>query len=85
MRRFIALMTVVIPFIVDAQLKVWVSYNDEEFAVFKQLVTAFEESTGIEVNVQRIPFEGQEQKILTACATRTAPDLARVDLSLIHI
>ena len=83
MRRFIALMTFVIPFIVDAQLKVWVSYNDEEFAVFNQLVTAFEESTSIEVNVQRIPFEGQEQKILTACATRTAPDLARVDCAFL--
>ncbi len=65
------------------QLKIWVSYNDEEFAVFKEIVKDFEQKTGIKVDVQRIPFEGQEQKILTACATRSTPDIARIDCAFL--
>lgn len=64
-------------------LTIWESYNDEEHAVFMEIVKAFEESTGIKVQVQRIPFFGMESKILTALATGSEPDIARVDLAMV--
>ena len=48
-----------------------------------EVVKAFESSTGIKVQVQRIPFFGMESKILTALATGSEPDIARVDLAMV--
>ena len=62
-----------------SELVIWESYNDEEHAVFMKIVEQFEAKTGIKVKVQRVPFTGMEQKLLTAIATKSVPDLARVD------
>ena len=60
-------------------ISLWENYNDEEHAMFMKLVKKYEQATGIKVEVQRVPFFGTEQKILTACAAHTTPDIARVD------
>ncbi len=64
-------------------LSIWVSYNDEEYQVFKEIVRNYKETNDVKVDVQRIPFSGTEQKILTALATRTTPDIARVDCAFV--
>ncbi len=64
-------------------LTIWESYNDEEHAVFMEIVDSFQKRTGIKVEVQRIPFNGMEQKLLTALASRTNPDIARVDYAFV--
>ncbi len=63
----------------EADLVIWESYNDEEHAVFMTIVDSFSKRTGLKVKVQRVPFDGMEQKLLTAIATKNVPDLARVD------
>ncbi|MEO0265035.1 MAG: extracellular solute-binding protein, partial [candidate division WOR-3 bacterium] len=66
------------------KLVIWESYNDEEHAVFMQIVEKFKaENPGVEIEVQRIPFDGMEQKVLTALASRSAPDIARVDYAFV--
>ncbi len=65
------------------KLTVWESYNDEEHAVFMEIIDSFTAKTGIKVEVQRIPFNGMEQKLLTALASRTNPDIARVDYAFV--
>ncbi len=62
-------------------LTIWESYNDQEHELFMQIVREFSKKTGIEVHVQRIPFFGIETKVLTAIATRSTPDVARLDLA----
>ena len=64
-------------------LTIWESYNDEEHKLFLKIVQNFEKDTGIKVEVQRIPFFGMESKILTALATRSTPDIARIDLGMV--
>lgn len=65
-------------------LTIWENYNDEEHQVFTVLVDDYVKAhPGLVINVQRIPFFGTEEKILTAAATRTTPDIARVDLAFV--
>lgn len=64
-------------------LKVWVTYNDEQFRLYKRLVKDFENKHQVRINVFRIPFHGQGEKIMYACSSRTAPDIARMDIGLI--
>ena len=65
-------------------LVIWESYNDEEHQVFMEIVRDFEKAhPGVKVEVQRIPFTGMENKLLTALATRTTPDIARVDYAFV--
>lgn len=66
------------------KLVIWQSYNDEENAVFMQIVEKFKsENPGVEIEVQRIPFDGMEQKVLTALAAKSTPDIARVDYAFV--
>jgi len=66
------------------KLVIWESYNDEEHAVFMQIVEKFKaQNPGVEIEVQRIPFDGMEQKVLTALAANNAPDIARVDYAFV--
>ncbi len=66
------------------KLVIWQSYNDEEHQVFMQIVDRFKiANPGIEIEVQRIPFDGMEQKVLTALAARSTPDIARVDYAFV--
>ncbi len=66
-----------------AELTIWVNYNDEEYAVFSELVSRYSMESKVRINVERIPFMGTEQKILSALATRTTPDIARVDVAFV--
>lgn len=65
-------------------LTIWQTYNDEENALFQELLAEYQ-STHTDVTIQdtRLPFMGAEPKILTALATRTTPDIARVDGSFV--
>lgn len=66
------------------KLVIWESYNDEEHAVFTQIVEKFKaQNPDIEIEIQRIPFDGMEQKVLTALASKTTPDIARVDYAFV--
>jgi len=65
-------------------LRVWETYNAEERPVFLSLVEEFEKQhPGIRIEAVNIPFDGLEPKILTALATQTAPDIARVDVAFL--
>ncbi len=65
-------------------ITVWETYNNEERAVFLELVEEFEAANpGIAIDPVNIPFDGLEPKILTALATDTAPDIVRVDVGFL--
>jgi len=65
-------------------LTYWQTYNDDENALFAELVEEYQAShPGITIKTTRLPFMGAEPKILTALATRTTPDIARVDGSFV--
>jgi len=65
-------------------LTVWETYNADERPVFLDLVEAFEAThPGVKIRATNLPFMGAEPKILTALATRTTPDIARVDGSFL--
>ncbi len=64
-------------------LTIWVNYNDEEFALFSKLAGEYQIEHKTQFRIERIPFSGTQQKILTAVATNTAPDIARVDVAFV--
>jgi multiple sugar transport system substrate-binding protein len=65
-------------------LTLWETYNTEEKPVFLELVAEFEAAhPGVKIKPTNLPFMGSEPKILTALATRTTPDIARVDGSFL--
>ena len=63
-------------------LTVWVTYGEAEFKVYKELCKKFEEDNKVKLNIQLIPWGGHQNKLRTACNTKTAPDIARIDLAL---
>ena len=65
-------------------LTIWQTYNDQENALFEELLAEYQ-ATHPDLIIQdtRLPFMGAEPKILTALATRTTPDIARVDGSFV--
>ncbi|MEN3043763.1 MAG: extracellular solute-binding protein [Candidatus Hydrothermales bacterium] len=66
-------------------LTVWVSYNDEEFRVFNEIVKEFTKSHNIKINVQRVPFEGMLEKILTSVIAGQNPDISRLDIAQVYL
>jgi multiple sugar transport system substrate-binding protein len=65
-------------------LTIWQTYNDEENALFQQLLSEYQrDHLDLTIQATRLPFMGTEPKILTALATRTTPDIARVDGSFV--
>jgi multiple sugar transport system substrate-binding protein len=65
-------------------LTLWETYNTEERPVFLEIVAEFEAAhPGVKIHSTNLPFMGAEPKILTALATRTTPDIARVDGSFL--
>ncbi|MCK4271596.1 extracellular solute-binding protein, partial [bacterium] len=65
-------------------LTIWQTYNDQENALFQELLTEYQVShPDVTIKATRLPFVGAEPKILTALATRTTPDIARVDGSFV--
>jgi ABC-type glycerol-3-phosphate transport system substrate-binding protein len=66
------------------QLEVWETYSPDERVLFLELMEEFKQANpGYEVEVVNIPFDGMEPKLLTSLATRTAPDIARVDVAFL--
>lgn len=63
-------------------LTVWVTYSEAEFKIYKELCKKFEEDNKVKLNVQLIPWGGHQNKLRTACNTKTAPDIARIDLAM---
>lgn len=65
-------------------LTIWETYNTEERALFLDLVGEYEAANpGVSIEPVNIPVDGLEPKILTALATNTAPDIARVDVGFL--
>jgi len=65
-------------------LTIWQTYNDDESALFAELLDEYQAShPEVTIKATRLPFMGAEPKILTALATRTTPDIARVDGSFV--
>lgn len=65
-------------------ITIWQTYNDEEIKLFEKLLAEYEAAhPDIKFKHQSIPFFGSEPKILTALATRTTPDIARLDVSFV--
>jgi len=65
-------------------LTYWQTYNDDENALFAELIEEYQAThPGVTIQTTRLPFMGAEPKILTALATRTTPDIARVDGSFV--
>lgn len=61
-------------------ITIWETYNDEEHAVFLEIVDEFQKiHPEIKIKVQRIPWTGHERKLQVAMITHTAPDIARID------
>ncbi len=67
-------------------LTIWETYNDEEHRVFSKIISDFEKKNpGVKITVQRVPFNGIEQKVLTAIAAGIPPDLARIDVAFTSV
>lgn len=65
-------------------LTIWQTYNNEELEVFEELIADYEAlNPHIKIKSQRMPHNGSEPKVLTALATRTTPDIARLDGSFV--
>jgi len=65
-------------------LTYWQTYNDDENALFTELIEEYRaDHPQVIIKTTRLPFMGAEPKILTALATRTTPDIARVDGSFV--
>lgn len=67
-------------------MTIWETYNDEEHRVFMKIVSDFEKKNpGFQISVQRVPFRGIEQKVLTAIAAGIPPDIARIDVAFTSV
>lgn len=67
------------------EVKIWVTYNPTELEVFKEIVGMFEKQySPVKVVVEQIPWGGHQEKILTSLATKTTPDIARVDGAFVY-
>lgn len=66
-------------------LTVWVSYNPQEYEVFKKIANDFQDDylkkhgKPIELNLQRIPYDGLMPRLKYACLANATPDICRVD------
>lgn len=66
-----------------AELRIWVTYNDEQFRIYRKLARQFEDKHNVKLRISRIPWHGQGEKLMYACNSRQAPDIARMDIGLI--
>jgi multiple sugar transport system substrate-binding protein len=64
-------------------LRVWVTYNEEQFRVYRKVARKFEESENVILKISKIPWSGQAEFLQYACNSHRAPDIARMDLGLI--
>ena len=54
-----------------------------EIREFLLISNDFENQNKVEIKISRIPFQGQGEKIMYACNSKRAPDIARMDIGLI--
>ncbi|MCO4781059.1 MAG: ABC transporter substrate-binding protein [Candidatus Cloacimonetes bacterium] len=64
-------------------LNVWVTYNSEQYEVYKKLVKTFEDRHKVTIKVSKEPHGGFGDKLFYACSSNTAPDIARLDIGLV--
>ncbi len=65
-------------------LTFWHTYGDQEEAVLKELIAAWEaKNASWSVQALRLPFDGHKPKIRTALTVGQGPDMARVDWSYV--
>ncbi|PIU18168.1 MAG: hypothetical protein COT16_03155 [Elusimicrobia bacterium CG08_land_8_20_14_0_20_44_26] len=66
------------------EVVLWETYNNEEHDEIEKIALEFEkENPGIDIKVQRVPWNGHESKLMTSMITNTAPDIARVDVAFL--
>jgi len=66
-------------------ITIWVSYNDEEFKLFQEIVSDFEKREDVKFEIERVPFEGMLEKVLTSVIAGQNPDIARLDIAQVHL
>ncbi|MCJ8345853.1 extracellular solute-binding protein, partial [bacterium] len=64
-------------------LNIWVTYNSEQYEVYKKLVKTFEQRHNVKIKVSKEPHGGFGDKLFYACSSNTAPDIARLDIGLV--
>jgi ABC-type glycerol-3-phosphate transport system substrate-binding protein len=64
-------------------LRIWVTYNDEQFRVYRKVARRFEVRENVNLKISKIPWSGQSEFFQYACNSHRAPDIARMDLGLI--
>lgn len=64
------------------ELTIWETYRETEHALFMKIVDEFMAAhPNISIKVEQIPWGGHQAKILTAMATKSTPDVARIDVA----
>ena len=64
-------------------LRVWVTYNSEQFQLYRKVSRAFEQRENVILKISRIPWSGQSEFLQYAANSNRAPDIARMDLGII--
>lgn len=62
----------------SGEITVWghpFTENDEEQVMWDEVISGFEEETGVEVKFEQIAWNNKDQKILTALAANEGPDV----------
>ncbi len=67
------------------ELTIWITYNPQEYDVFKQIAQDFQteynkkHGKNLHLNLQRIPYDGLMPRLKYACLANATPDICRID------
>jgi len=67
------------------ELTIWITYNPQEYDVFKQIAQDFQteyskkHGKSLHLNLQRIPYDGLMPRLKYACLANATPDICRID------
>lgn len=67
------------------ELTIWITYNPQEYDVFKQIAQDFQteynkkHGKSLYLNLQRIPYDGLMPRLKYACLANATPDICRID------
>lgn len=64
-------------------LRIWVTYNSEQFQLYRKVARRFEQRENVVLKISRIPWSGQSEFLQYAANSHRAPDIARMDLGII--
>ena len=64
-------------------LRIWVTYNNEQFQLYRKVARRFEQMENVILKISKIPWNGQAEFLQYACNSHRAPDIARMDLGII--